>query len=95
MRAKSGLGAAELAHSLVQIDAAARRCPRDATRRYLGGLGCEPPETLSAWGQGVESGLVALKLKTPRQATQRLALPNIRRQGLGVETSPAVQLICA
>ena len=60
LRAKSGLGTAELTQSLVEIDAAARRCCRDATRRYLVGLGHEPPEILSAWGQGVESCPVPL-----------------------------------
>ena len=60
LRATPGLGAGELAERLVPLEIAARRCYRDATRRYLAHLNRESPETLAAWAREVESCLVPL-----------------------------------
>jgi hypothetical protein len=76
------------AQGLADLDAVARRIYRDATRRYLAALQREPAETLSAWGQTVETCLMRLA-----HAHQSLLVPwsNPRkRAGLPRELAPAV-----
>jgi len=55
---------------LADMEMRARRCYRDATRRYLASLRSEPAETLSAWGRTVETCLVQLA-----HAHQSLVVP--------------------
>jgi hypothetical protein len=61
---------AQAAEQLTALEGAARRCYRDATRRYLRSLGAEPAETLSAWGHAVEISLAQLA-----HAHQSLVVP--------------------
>jgi hypothetical protein len=76
------------AQRLADLEAAARRCYRDATRRYLGALQRESAETLAAWGETVERCLLRLA-----HAHQSQLVPwNAPRKRLGMppELVPAV-----
>lgn len=70
LRADAKLSAADAAVRLAVLESAARRCYRDATRRYLRGLRTQPPETLATWGQTVETCLTRLA-----HAHQSLVVP--------------------
>jgi hypothetical protein len=76
------------AQRLADLETAARRRYRDATRRYLGALQHESPATLCAWGDTVETCLMQLA-----HAHQSLLVPwtdRHKRGGMPAETVPAV-----
>lgn len=58
------------AAGLAEIELAARGSYRSATRRYLSGLHTQSPDTLTAWGEVVETCLMRLA-----HAHQSLAIP--------------------
>jgi hypothetical protein len=60
----------ESAHRLAALEMSARRCYREATRRYLGHLEHAPADTLAAWGRTVEGCLMQLA-----HAHQSLVVP--------------------
>jgi hypothetical protein len=72
---------------LAQIELSARRCYRDATRRYLHALRGQPDERLEHWGEIVEVALMRLA-----HAHQALAIPWTRRRlrSLRAEDAPVV-----
>jgi hypothetical protein len=60
LRAQPASAPDDVAQRLGVIELDARRCYRDATRRYLAGLRTQPAETLAGWGATVEACLVRL-----------------------------------